>query len=200
MPPKCFFTERKPKNLITVPCCHKCNQFYGDQIDTHARNTISAIHNNEAHWAVSQEIAGKRDRSYTKKLGNIEYIASIIKPKEVTTPEGIFLGVAPAMNLDNPIMNKFFERLARGLIRDVLKIRSLGHPVKWGRTATLLKSMGSPQVLFESIGPPLTRRDFGNLTFSYCGWFEKGRPGSFWVVRFYGGEEFYLLVGKNEVG
>jgi hypothetical protein len=194
VPPKCFFTETKPANLITVPCCHTCNKFYGDEIDTHARNTISALHNNEGHWAVSNEIAGKRDRSYTKKSGNVEYIASIVKPKEVVTPEGIILGVAPALNLNNRVMNKFFERLARGLIREVVGVRSIGYRFEWGLMDSLLSHIGSPQVLLKNVGPPIRGRDIGEDTFSYYGWFEKERPESLWVVRFYGGEEFYLFV------
>ncbi len=82
VPPKCFFTETKPPNLITVPCCHDCNKLFGDKVDTHARNTLTDLRHSERHWAVTQELAGKRDRSYKKKLENLGYIASIIKLKE----------------------------------------------------------------------------------------------------------------------
>lgn len=182
-----------------MPSCHKCNKYFGDEIDTHARNTISALHSNEGHWAVSEEIAGKRDRSYTVKSKNFEYIAGIIRPEEVTTPEGIFLGVAPAMNLNNPTMNKFFERLAQGLIRKIVGVRSIGYRVEWGSISTLLKYVGSPEELLRNIGPPTAGRNIGDDTFSYYGWFGKERPESLWVVRFYGGEEFYLFVTSRNL-
>ena len=196
VPPKCFFTEKKPPNLITVPSCNACNKFFGDEIDTHARNSIAAIHRSETHWSVSQELGGKRDRSFERKVINLEYIVSVVSLKEVVTPAGIYLGVAPTINLNNTVMNNFFERLARGLIRKVVGVRSFGVKFQWGLLDGLLATIGGPEALRRNFGFPMEWRDFGDGTFVYVGWIEKERPESLWIVQFYGGDQFYLLVTR----
>jgi len=42
VPPDCIFPQEKPPNLITVPCCKKCNEEY-KQLDERMRNYLALL-------------------------------------------------------------------------------------------------------------------------------------------------------------
>jgi hypothetical protein len=48
IPPKSFFPEPRPSNLITVPSCSKCNRDYG-KIDEIVRNLLTSFDTTEVH-------------------------------------------------------------------------------------------------------------------------------------------------------
>jgi hypothetical protein len=199
VPPKCFFSEPYPPNLITVPSCESCNKRFDEEIDVLARNRLASILQNESHPAVRDQLSEKRSRSYRRKKRNLKHAIDGITSKEVFSSGGVFLGWAPAIKLDDPVMDKFFERLGRGLIRKVCGVGYVDCVVEWDMASTVYDMAGGPQGIASEIGDPVAVRNMGDQTFAYVGWFTKGFADSFWIVQFYGGVEFALFVKAGDV-
>ena len=119
VPPKSFFTKPRPAKLITVPCCKVCNRTYGKD-DERVRNLITSIDTTENHPAIQQQIAEKRDRSYTRKEGqsNFQHIIESVRIVERHSSGGIYLGKAPAFDLNQKVMDRFNE-LPRSKLRGI---------------------------------------------------------------------------------
>ena len=85
IPPKSFFPEPRPSNLITVPSCSVCNRGYG-KIDEIVRNQLTSIDTTEIHKAVVEKLGEKRNRSL-ERTGGIHSFNYFLK--NMTLAEGI---------------------------------------------------------------------------------------------------------------
>ena len=57
VPPDCIFPQDKPLNLITVPCCIKCNKEYG-KLDERMQNFFAILAGDKS-GSVSQIVRKK---------------------------------------------------------------------------------------------------------------------------------------------
>lgn len=115
IPPKGFFADPLPSNLLTVPCCTPCQETVVDsKVDETVRNVISSMANE--HPAVKKDIAERRNRSFDRGTGfNREYFKEITIMFQPVTDSGIYLPKQLGLDLDEPRLDAFFNRMTRAL-------------------------------------------------------------------------------------
>ena len=196
VPPKCFFSTPRPNNLITVPCCEVCNTKYGKD-DERVRNIVTSLATTEGHPAIKEQIAGKRDKSYTRVEGisNFQHIVESLKIVARYTPGGIYLGQAPAFNLDQPTIDRFVERIARALLYQEIAMEHTACDFEWKMSPddAALDRM-PPDIKAVLYGKP---KVIGEGVFSYVGYFLSGTASSLWFLNFYGGIDFMVRVSDK---
>ena len=73
VPPKCIFPKNKPKNLITVPCCFKCNKEMSS-LDQKMRNWMGLL-----STKMPKEISQRIFRDFKKDMKSFNDYLSHIK-------------------------------------------------------------------------------------------------------------------------
>jgi len=113
VPPKSFYPEPRPSNLITVPACLACNNSYGKDeeffLATYMFSDAGVSPTGKKLWDQ------KLHRTFAKNRGLRRRIASLLRPVRLTTPSGIFLGRRIAIKQDEPNLAKVVEKIVRGL-------------------------------------------------------------------------------------
>ncbi len=114
VPPKSFFPEPRPNDLITVPCCNCCNGSYGRDEEwfraTYMFGPAGVSSAGKKLW--KQKI----DRSYKRPQGIRSLIAQQISTKSpVLTPAGLYLGHRMTIQAEQKRSNRVIEKVTRGL-------------------------------------------------------------------------------------
>jgi hypothetical protein len=119
IPPRGFFPESVSSdvNLITVPCCESC-RLKDQRDDEFIRNIFVSLQQTEDHPTIAQDVSKRRDRSFMRDPSQLLRLADIMKQVDVVTPTGIYVGRGFAMNLDDPRMHRFVERVSRAVLHD----------------------------------------------------------------------------------
>ena len=118
LPPKGFFNKPYPPNLITVPCCYKCNNGWSKEDEfVRAILALSDIGRSQAGNEVFYGSVLRRLRENNQPL--LEWLLSRMTDVVVQSDEGVPLELTrfdftPDM-LDR--FNKYFERMTKGFIR-----------------------------------------------------------------------------------
>ena len=177
IPPKAFFGDPPPSNLITVPCCETC-RMRDQQDDQFMRNLFVSLRETENHPTIASQVASRRNRSFVKDKTQVAKLAEIMTPVEVNSPGGLYLGTAPAFNLNDPRIDRFIERVSRGVIYDAFGISFFVATFRW--------KLNPPNAdfLFQAGPPECRKKDVGEI-FSY--WIPpESQDRVFWtIMRFY---------------
>ena len=115
VPPKSFFPDPKPSNLITVDCFKKCNNSF-DKEDEYMLTIISMRHDVAEHKS-GQKLQDKLHRRF-RKLNKIPFLKSIANKtnlENVITPSGIYLGKAAAYLPEGDRIIRFMKRITAGI-------------------------------------------------------------------------------------
>jgi hypothetical protein len=196
IPPQSFFPKPRPSNLITVPSCSECNREFG-KIDEIVRNLLTSIDTTEIHPAVVKQLADKRNRSLGRDGGihSFNYFLENISLMDRYSEEGIYLGKHPAFELNTIVMDNFMERIGRGLLFHYCEIGFGDYEFNW--------KLSPPTNTFNSIPEDLKRfilsgrmETFGDKVFSCAAYTYPGKIRSLWLLRFYDGIEFMLLISE----
>jgi hypothetical protein len=187
IPPECFFAKPLPGDLLTVPACDPCNSSFGHD-DGFVRNLLISLADTEDHPTVKLDLRHRRNRSLSRDKKLLKRTLLSMGRIEVRSESGLVLGKAPGVNLDQPQCDRFFRRLARGLL-----YRSTGvalaaciadwHPLK----VELVEEFSQ----FLRANPPPFGGSVGDSVFRYIGFV--GDPEddpSDWVTQFYEGPLF----------
>ena len=111
-----FFDVAPPEGYIKVPSCYPCNNSYSRDeeyflVAMLAEGTIRSVTANRVLDRLSDDHrTGRR-----KRTGLALALLERIRPVEVESPGGIYLGSAQAVELDVPRVNRVLEKLVRGL-------------------------------------------------------------------------------------
>ena len=199
VPPQCLFSSPKPSNLITVPCCATCNRNYG-KIDERIRNILTSLDTTENHNAIQSQIAYKRNKSFERKKGftNLQHVLHSLQNIDIYTQSGIYLGKKPAFKLDQPIFDKFFERLARAFLYIENHLYNYKAMIEWKLSPKTEDIHNMPKEMREFFANPRVLKSIGNNIFQYAGWFLDNVVNSLWAFRFYDGIEFMVRVIELE--
>jgi hypothetical protein len=113
VPPRIFFPEPRPGNLITVPACSKCNS--DATMDDNYLFTIMMF--GEAGNTVAGEALWQKRlrRMFTKDLGIRRQLGSALSLKHVITPGGSDQDRRIALSFDEQRFDKAIQRIVRGL-------------------------------------------------------------------------------------
>jgi len=193
VPPKNLFAKPRPSDLITVPSCLKCNGEFGKD-DEQVRNIITSLENVENHPSVQSQLAKKRNRSLERKEGknNLRHLTDSLKPVDLVTDTGKVIERRIAFDLDQPVMDRFAERVTRGLLYHESDIGYTVGTVKWRIAPDADDFDGMPKDMKEFLSSHKPK-SIGNGVFKYIGYVYPGRPGSLWLFRFFDGFEIMTL-------
>jgi hypothetical protein len=132
VPPKGFFQKPCPDNaqLITVPCCETCRKV-DQQYDGFIRNLFCSLLDTEAHPVIEKDVAFRRDRSFERDRSLAQQLADIMINSDVHTQAGVYIGTAPAFNLDSHIIDRFIERVCRAVLFDAFNLSYFPAKFAW---------------------------------------------------------------------
>jgi hypothetical protein len=183
VPPKSFFAQPRPDNLITVPCCYQCNAGYGTD-DERVRNILTSQDATEDHTAIREQLGGKRNRSWQRNQGksSFRHVVASLKVVDAYTASGIFLGERLAFDLDQPVIDRFIGRTTRALMYHEYDVGFVEGHVAWRKPPMEMKR-------------PLSAKpkSIGDDVFWYVGYYKPGAAKSLWILNFYGGAEFMAI-------
>jgi hypothetical protein len=116
-PPRSFYDNPPPPNLITVPCCEEC-RVRDMKNDRLVRNLFVSILQVEPHRAVAAQLGAKRDKSLEDDRAMAPRMAELMVQLAVKDAHGNVVRVAPGFQMDTPMVRSFLERLCRAAIYD----------------------------------------------------------------------------------
>lgn len=192
-PPLCLF-PKPPADAITVPSCRQCNVNHGRD-DERVRSLLTSLASTESHPAVLGHVAARRDRSLERDVNqrrgkHVEHLLDSLTPVEIRTPGGLHVGRSVAFNLNQPVLDRFFSRLTRGLLWHDNGVVAQECEIEWRVAPSLSDLAGMPSERKAFLSSPSRSGSVGGDVFRYAGYLRPGSPSSLWVFGFYEGVEF----------
>lgn len=179
-----------PSDLLTVPSCSTCNREFG-KIDEFVRDILISLDTTEkkAELATLRE---KMHRSFLRLQSTklLFKIYKTIKPIDIITKAGIYLGKKPAFDMDREEFHKFFERISRALLYIENDIEYFEGKFDW---SNLVDYSDLPFPIRQCLENDI-RKSNANGMFKYSGMWRKGSSNSLWFLKFYDTIEFKVLV------
>ncbi|MXY32976.1 MAG: HNH endonuclease [Boseongicola sp. SB0664_bin_43] len=116
VPPKSLFPKPRPSNLITVPCCRKCNHS-ASKDDEYFRSML-AMRNDAGEHSEAQKVLPAVFRSLrrTEGSGFTKKLLQNVTPVDVRTPAGLYVGRAGGYKVENESLERVVARIDRGFI------------------------------------------------------------------------------------
>ncbi len=117
IPPKALFPQPLPDavELVTVPCCHQCNQGVADDdkyFATVLSSSIAAQGTAEGRAVWERLVSG--GRRHPEEKGFWKGIRRNIRVSEIHSPGGIILGSLPGHRRYEPRFYSVLERIVKG--------------------------------------------------------------------------------------
>jgi len=117
IPPKTLFPQPVPNGieLVTVPCCAKCNQGVADDdkyFATVLSSTIEAQQKTEGRAVWERLVSG--GKRHPEEKGFWKGIRRNLRVDEIRSPGGIILGDLPAHTKYEPRFYRVLERIVKG--------------------------------------------------------------------------------------
>ena len=115
VPPKALFPEPRPSNMLTVPCCKKCNESFSK--DDEYFRTVLVSHVSVCTDPNAQAVNEKllRSMSRPEATGMASAIRKSMHVVDVISQGGIYLGRSPAIKITANRISRVAVRIAVGL-------------------------------------------------------------------------------------
>jgi hypothetical protein len=195
VPPKSFFPQPRPSNLITVPACHKCNSGASKDEDYFlATFMFSGAGNSDAGKILWKQ---RLNRMFRKNLGLKRKIAEGLSYRPVVTPTGIYLGRRMGLQFDEGRFERVLQKIVRGLY-----YFEYGEALAAKTEVTTL--FLSTKARFETAVGYANQLAWGKRqwpgVFEYrCGRVPDAPQGSVWLMRCYSNSHFWAISGSDEI-
>lgn len=192
IPPEGLFPDPKPTDLITVPCCYRCNNESFSKLDEQFRAIVSMAANvSGAGTAVMRSKVFGRSLKESPKLKT--QIARSIVHGTVQTPYGLVTG--PLVTMDKNQFAPFLIRITKGLLAHFYpKIDYFGLAF----SVVQLGQFRADQPEFRTVVSNLKFDQRGNGVFRFWHGLAKEDPTSgLWVLQFYNAALFMVKHQKK---
>lgn len=189
IPPKCFFRPPLPTDLITVPCCKKCNESFS--LDDEAfRIWTSSCHgvSEAGHWILLNQVFGS---SFARSPKLLENVQKHLKTGELRT-KGHTITV-PIISIPDERAERFLFRITKALLthfypdydysRDIFKARVF---------APIQEHLSQARELAQF----LVRDSRGDGVFHFWRGIEPKKRGGAWIYLFYDAACCQVLHGR----
>lgn len=195
VPPKSFFPQPRPANLITVPACSECNGGFSKDEDLFlAAFMFSSAGISEVGQAIWRQTLR---RAYSKNPGLRWRISRSIQEVEVSTPAGLYLGRRMTIRPDERRSAQFVAKIVRGLYH-----HEFGIPLAWNAeiTSYWIRTASEGQEI-EKFRDQLLHGSRGwSGVFEYRFNRVADQPNdSMWVIRFFGQFVFWCISNGDGV-
>lgn len=195
VPPRGFFPEPRPSNLITVPCCINCNN--GCSLDDQAlRVWLSAGlgHTSAAEWIIENKVL---PRTLTTSPAFRADVLANMEDVIITNEDGEKIE-AVMFSMSRERVERFAIRVGKGLLRnyypDYDEREDTWRAVFVG---TRLDDLAKVELLRDNL-PRYDQRGDGVIQYRF-GFINEGRTGV-WLLVFYGAAMLIVTHQRNEVG
>jgi hypothetical protein len=131
IPPQCFFAKPYPPDLLTVPCCEPC-RLLDQKADQHMRNLFISFETTEQHPSVLSQLAGRRNEAMKEQPHKADDLMRMMTSVPTLGPEGK-IKVKMAFNMDDPLVNRFVERVSRGVLYSLFGTAYFDAIFEWGK-------------------------------------------------------------------
>ena len=201
VPPKSLFPKPRPSNLITVPCCRKCNNS-ASKDDEYFRSMLAMRNDAGEHSeaqrvlpAVSRSLRRRKGSGFTKKL--LQNVTLV----DVRTPAGLYVGRAVGYKVENERLERVVARIVRGVYWYHYGFRlKENYEVNCYEQSRLLASCDQEvlQEFAENFRPMFGKppdNEIGNHVFEY--WARSDVNDKYttaWFLRFYGSVCYYCTT------
>lgn len=188
-PPKSFFPEPKPTDLITVPSCLKCNNKASiDEELFLATFMLSSAGESDAGKALWDQ---KVPRMFNKNKGVRSAIARKLKRVDITTAQGIFIERRTGIELDQKRNISVIEKIVRALYYFEYKQSiPLSHGIRTLHLLTKENYIAAND--FLGMVKDGSRSWPGVFQYKHSRT-EEGHLGSMWFLHFYNGVNFWVI-------
>jgi hypothetical protein len=112
-PPKNLFPDPKPSNLITVPCCLRCNQKAAKD-DEYFRTVITMREDITEHPEAVRVLPAVQ-RGLRRPTGFRKSFFATLRKAEIRTPSGLYLGNVTVISVDSVRLERVASRIIQGL-------------------------------------------------------------------------------------
>jgi hypothetical protein len=126
VPSRKFFPAPRPSDLITVPCCGRCNQGFSDDEEYFLIRVLAnaSVRGPEAAAVLRQRFSAVWT---PRRIRAIEKLVTETTSVAVHSPAGVYLGHAPGFEMDLAPCRRVVEKIVRGLY-----FHEFGHRVPAG--------------------------------------------------------------------
>ena len=175
--------------MVTVPCCEECrNGHQGD--DAIARNFLISSAAAESRPVSDDQIETKRNRSLERDRTLLKQMTNAVTLADVSLGGKISLATAAAFNLDQPPMNRFFDRVARALLHEETGSGYVACTIKWKPVMDFRFNAGFSKYATQV-------RSIGDI-FSYAGHKKRSSDMWYWLLSFFGQDFLVIQTIENE--
>lgn len=203
IPPKSFFPQPRPTNLITVPCCIDCHRGFTKD-DEYLRNLLIFVDGNEGHPAAEAlRSKGFRSLDDPNKRGYTKSFFNNVNPGWVRYGNGM---IAPGatITLDDERIEAVLCRMTVGLFwKEHNKYLPPDYTVEVVGSYDPRYSGWLVQQSIRKLQNEEEPVNIGDGVFQYWwSWTEHAPPGethrSDWVLKFYEGTTFLCRVARSQ--
>ena len=114
VPPKNLFPKPRPSNLVTVPCCYKCNNRYSKE-DEYFRLAVCCPINANQLGKTMWDAKVMRNTVKKRRIGPlVDEIVRTLKPAILRTPLGDIHGTQ--IHVDANMVKSVLIRITKGLL------------------------------------------------------------------------------------
>ena len=196
IPPRNLFSEPRPSNLFTVPCCRQCNSSASED-DEYFRFVLTSRIDTSDH-PDAEKVRPRIFRSLQRPeaTGFINLLREIMIDVDVHTESGIYVGKGAGIKIDHKRLNRVAKRIVQGLYWDTFGVRL---PSDWTAmcrsdaifTVNNKEMQGNIAAIFGPLLDQPPERVIGNHVFEY--WYQVAEDCDYstvWLLRFYGSMDF----------
>ncbi|HNO75746.1 MAG TPA: hypothetical protein PKG49_09075 [Nitrosomonas mobilis] len=193
VPPRSFFPKPRPSNLITVPCCRRCNQRKEKDEEFFL---ATFMFSDAAQTKVGQELwVEKMNRLYFRGRGVGSAIRKRMRPLNLVTPSGLYAGKSIGVEIDYDRLDSVVKNVVRGLYYE-----EFGEAI--ASSAEVECNWLNSHSLFQTTLPHVKDLRFGKIwpgVFEYRGDRVPEQPSSsIWVMRFFEHAIYWAITGEQE--
>ncbi|MCW9709260.1 hypothetical protein [Fodinibius salsisoli] len=195
-PPKNLFPKDKRNDLITVPCCKKCNRSFSKD-EEYCRAVISSTGQSQRNPSAKEILTGKVFRSLERDQakGFRNYLRKSISPALVYSGSGIYLGRGSKIKVQMERVYNVIKKTVQGLVFHETELTvSDEYEIK----SQYIDSVQQVQQLFTIFRNCPIKRIFSDDIFSYrAGIIEENTPISSWLITIYDSHIFLVNIVKD---
>lgn len=187
VPPRSVFPDPKPEHVVTVPACPECNEAFKLD-DEHFRTFIvtRAYTDPAAQELWNRKIIGSPGAAGIRGL-----LRRSMKPVELKSPAGLYLGRASAVALRADRVARVVGRIALGLLWHHENLRPADE-------VSIHAGMVRDFSGMEQFIAACRRQEIGNGVFRYAfGVPPEDRDQSLWFFEFYSSVRFVVYVTRK---
>lgn len=199
IPPKSFFPKPWPANLLTVPCCNKCNNRLSG-LDEQMRVLLAA--DEHANDSAKQIRLQKIFTENSVKGKPFRTVATTLKSFPIIADGSLRMGHTVSAKTKD--LYHFVERIVRGLAcdfysdlyepTDVVVVECIS-TVKF-KDARSAADVDAVMQYISKIAPMMSHACFGDGVLDFL--YQRANGGTGWILSFYRGTTFMGVHSKHE--